>query len=58
MDTYPNHDTMNSGPEWLLRFGAVAGVLFGLSLGIPGIIEAFTGETTVTSRPSLLIIWV
>ena len=34
---------------WLLRFGAVAGVIFGLSLGVPGIIEALTGETAVTS---------
>jgi hypothetical protein len=30
-------------------FGAVAGVIFGLSLGVPGIIEAFTGETAVIS---------
>ena len=49
MDTYTHHDTVSSGPDWLQRFGAVTGVLFGLSLGIPGIIEAFTGETTVTS---------
>jgi hypothetical protein len=34
---------------WLLRFGAVAGVIFGLSLGVPGAIEAFTVETTGTS---------
>ena len=38
-----------SSREWLLRFGAASGVLFGLSLGVPGLIEAFTGETTVTS---------
>ena len=35
--------------HWLLRFGAVAGVIFGFSLGIPGVIEAFTGETASTS---------
>jgi hypothetical protein len=35
--------------DGLMRFGAVCGVLFGLSLGVPGVIEAFTGETTVTS---------
>lgn len=35
--------------ERLSRFGAVCGVLFGLSLGVPGLIEAFTGETAGTS---------
>ncbi|MEU3302317.1 hypothetical protein ABZ729_21195 [Streptomyces sp. NPDC006678] len=35
--------------EWLTRFGAVCGILFGLSLGIAGAIEAFTGETAATS---------
>ncbi|GAA3102660.1 hypothetical protein [Streptosporangium carneum] len=35
--------------SWLLRFGAVCGVLTGLSLGVPGAIEAFTGETLGTS---------
>ncbi|MGW9030951.1 hypothetical protein ACWGQ5_44240 [Streptomyces sp. NPDC055722] len=35
--------------EWLARFGAVCGVLFGLSLGVAGSIEAFTGETAGTS---------
>jgi hypothetical protein len=35
--------------EGLSRFGAVCGVIFGLSLGVPGVIEAFTGETAVTS---------
>lgn len=35
--------------DGLMRFGAVCGVIFGLSLGVPGVIEAFTGETTVTS---------
>ncbi|HZM84196.1 MAG TPA: hypothetical protein VFC19_51410 [Candidatus Limnocylindrales bacterium] len=34
---------------WLIRFGAACGVVLGLSLGVPGIVEAFTGETTVTS---------
>jgi hypothetical protein len=34
---------------WLLRFGAVCGVVLGLSLGLPGAVEAFTGETAVTS---------
>ncbi|MFC4059237.1 hypothetical protein ACFOWE_13095 [Planomonospora corallina] len=36
-------------PSWLPRFGAVCGVLLGLSIGLPGIAEAFTGETAVTS---------
>ncbi|WP_351229676.1 hypothetical protein [Streptomyces sp. NPDC002133] len=35
--------------ERLTRFGAVCGVLFGLSLGVAGTIEAFTGETAATS---------
>ncbi|MFF0576840.1 hypothetical protein [Streptosporangium saharense] len=35
--------------SWLLRFGAICGVLTGLSLGIPGVIEPFTGETPATS---------
>lgn len=35
--------------QWLSRFGAVGGVILGLSLGVPGVVEAFTGETTVTS---------
>jgi hypothetical protein len=35
--------------SWLLRFGAVCGVVLGLSTGVPGLVEAFTGETTVTS---------
>ena len=34
---------------WLQRFGAVSGVLLGLSIGVPGAVEAFTGETTATS---------
>jgi signal transduction histidine kinase len=34
---------------WLLRFGAVCGIVLGLSLGVPGAVEAFTGETAVTS---------
>lgn len=36
-------------PFWLLRFGAGCGVVLGLSIGVPGAIEAFTGETTATS---------
>ena len=35
--------------QWLSRFGAVCGVILGLSLGVPGVVEAFTGETVVTS---------
>lgn len=34
---------------WFQRFGAVSGVLLGLSIGVPGAIEAFTGETAATS---------
>jgi hypothetical protein len=49
MDTYTQHSPLDSTRTRLLRFGAVAGVVFGLSLGVPGIIEAFTGETTLTS---------
>jgi hypothetical protein len=49
MNTYTKHNPTDAKREWLLRFGAVAGVMFGLSLGVPGIIEAFTGETTGTS---------
>jgi hypothetical protein len=33
----------------LLRFGAVSGVLCGLSIGVPGAVEVFTGETIATS---------
>jgi hypothetical protein len=33
----------------LSRFGAVCGVILGLSLGVPGAVEAFTGETAATS---------
>lgn len=36
-------------PVWLVRFGAVCGVLCGLLIGVPGAVEAFTGETTATS---------
>jgi len=36
-------------PFWLLRFGAACGVVLGLTTGVPGLIEAFTGETTATS---------
>jgi hypothetical protein len=34
---------------WMIRFGAVCGALLGLSLGVPGAVEAFTGETAATS---------
>jgi hypothetical protein len=34
---------------WISRFGAVSGVVLGLSVGVPGLIEAFTGETAATS---------
>lgn len=34
---------------WLIRFGAVCGLGTGLSLGVPGAVEAFTGETAATS---------
>ena len=33
----------------LLRFGAACGVVLGLSTGVPGMVEAITGETTATS---------
>ncbi len=35
--------------ERLARFGGVCGVIFGLSLGLAGTIEASTGETAGTS---------
>jgi hypothetical protein len=35
--------------QWMQRFGAVSGVILGLSIGVPGLIEAFTGETAATS---------
>jgi hypothetical protein len=34
---------------WFQRFGAACGVLLGLSIGVPGAVEAFTGETAATS---------
>ncbi|MFJ6940696.1 response regulator transcription factor [Streptomyces sp. NPDC101132] len=34
----------------LQRFGAVGGVLLALGLGVPGAVEAFTGETAATNR--------
>jgi hypothetical protein len=34
---------------FVFRFGAVSGVLCGLFIGVPGAIEAFTGETAATS---------
>jgi hypothetical protein len=33
---------------WLQRFGALCGVPLGLSIAVPGAIEAFTGETAAT----------
>src|SRR5258708_6822781 len=33
---------------WLQRFGALSGVILGLSIGVPGAVEAFTGETSAT----------
>lgn len=35
--------------NFLIRFGAVSGVVLGLSIGVPGAVEAFTGEITATS---------
>lgn len=35
--------------DFLNRFGAVCGALCGLFIAIPGAVEAFTGETAVTS---------
>jgi len=35
--------------RFLLRFGAVCGIACGVLTGVPGAIEAFTGETTATS---------
>jgi hypothetical protein len=35
--------------NWFFRFGAVCGILSGLFIGLPGAIEAFTGETAATS---------
>jgi hypothetical protein len=35
--------------SWISRFGAVCGVVLGLSVGVPGLIEAFIGETAATS---------
>ncbi|NUT49719.1 MAG: hypothetical protein HOV94_20765 [Saccharothrix sp.] len=34
---------------FLLRFGGVCGVLSGLFIALPGVVEAFAGETTATS---------
>ncbi|GIH25851.1 hypothetical protein Aph01nite_41610 [Acrocarpospora phusangensis] len=34
---------------FLIRFGAVCGLLCGLFIALPGAVEAFTGETAVTS---------
>ncbi|TDC83296.1 hypothetical protein E1193_09260 [Micromonospora sp. KC606] len=35
--------------SWLLRFGAACGVVLGLSTAVPGLVEAFIGETAATS---------
>ncbi|NUW32033.1 hypothetical protein HTZ77_11410 [Nonomuraea sp. SMC257] len=34
---------------WLPRFGAICAILLGLSIAGPALVEAFTGETAVTS---------
>ena len=49
MNTYSQRHQADTTRTWLLRFGAVAGVFFGLAFGVPGFIEAFTGETAGTS---------
>lgn len=40
---------MTDDKIFLPRFGAVCGVVLALSIGVPGVIEAFTGETAATS---------
>jgi hypothetical protein len=35
--------------SFLIRFGIVGGVVAGLLIGVPGILESFTGKTTATS---------
>ena len=35
--------------ETMVRFGAACGVVVGLATGVPGAVEAFTGETAATS---------
>ncbi|WP_018348660.1 hypothetical protein [Longispora albida] len=35
--------------DFLLRFGRVSGIAAGALIAVPGTIEAFTGETTLTS---------
>ncbi|GGK85953.1 hypothetical protein Ppa06_47040 [Planomonospora parontospora subsp. parontospora] len=35
--------------SWMSRFGMVCGVVLALSVGLPGAVEAFTGETAATS---------
>ncbi|WP_330270755.1 hypothetical protein OG205_26475 [Lentzea sp. NBC_00516] len=40
---------MTDNKIFLPRFGAVCGVVLALSIGLPGAVEAFTGETAVTS---------
>ena len=40
---------MTDDKIFLPRFGAVCGVVLALSIGVPGAVEAFTGETAATS---------
>ncbi|MET9227226.1 hypothetical protein [Lentzea sp. NPDC003310] len=40
---------MTDNKMFLPGFGAVCGVVLALSIGVPGAVEAFTGETAVTS---------
>ncbi|MFD9698364.1 hypothetical protein [Lentzea sp. NPDC059081] len=40
---------MTDNKIFLPRFGAVCGVVLALSIGVPGAVEAFTGETAATS---------
>ncbi|MFD4639765.1 hypothetical protein ACFWN2_20790 [Lentzea sp. NPDC058436] len=40
---------MTDNRVFLPRFGAVCGVVLALSIGVPGAVEAFTGETAFTS---------
>jgi hypothetical protein len=45
----PPRHSYRPGMTFLIRFGAACGVLCGLFIGLPGAIEAFTGETGPTS---------
>ncbi|MGI5502646.1 hypothetical protein [Lentzea sp. CA-135723] len=40
---------MTDNRIFLPRFGAVCGIVLALSIGVPGAVEAFTGETAFTS---------